>query len=179
MDWATKTVYMVNHPALTLAASVLDSTLWFTLIAVALVLVFENRDQKRLKVFFLMVVAFFMASFIKEMVHSERICISGIVSKVDCPRDYGFPSNHATLAFVLALAFLNKRGFLAFLLFAVLVSLSRMYLGVHSFEDILGGLALAPIAFVVGEALWNSAVARLAKHAAKGFKYRFRGEGHA
>jgi undecaprenyl-diphosphatase len=56
--------------------------------------------------------------------------------------DYSFPSDHATATFAIAGAFLvhgmRTRG-LAFLMAAVLIALSRVYLGTHYISDVLGG----------------------------------------
>jgi membrane-associated phospholipid phosphatase len=70
---------------------------------------------------------------------------------------YSFPSGHATysMAFVLALVLLSwgspRRWWAVGLggVFALLIGLSRMYLGVHYPSDILGGWLLA-VAWAVG-----------------------------
>lgn len=52
-----------------------------------------------------------------------------------------FPSDHATLVFVLAVSvfMINKKIGVIFLVAAVLVSLGRVYVGVHYPSDILAG----------------------------------------
>ena len=67
---------------------------------------------------------------------------------------YGFVSNHAAnsfaLAVMLSLVFKNKVFSVCILLWAMLVSYSRIYLGVHYPGDILGGALLgAGIAWLV------------------------------
>lgn len=59
--------------------------------------------------------------------------------------DFGFPSAHAALAAALAIGLLPlvpRRYWVLLLAAAVLVGLSRIYLGVHSPLDIVGGWAL-------------------------------------
>lgn len=61
-----------------------------------------------------------------------------------CPRDFSFPSGHATTAFAAATiltAFNKKRKWLYYLT-AVLISYSRIYLGCHYFFDVLVGAFL-------------------------------------
>lgn len=61
-------------------------------------------------------------------------------------KSYGFPSGHAQVAFAMWLwiaAELKQRWFWPVAIFIALgVSLSRIYLGVHDVEDILGGAAI-------------------------------------
>lgn len=70
---------------------------------------------------------------------------------------YGLPSGHAQLAVVmwLWLAWEMRRLWVWVLctLIAVSVMASRMYLGVHDLEDVLGGAALGGISLLVFEAL--------------------------
>lgn len=56
--------------------------------------------------------------------------------------DFSFPSDHATAGFAIAAAFLlhglSRRGLL-FLSAAVLLAMSRVYVGIHYVGDVLGG----------------------------------------
>jgi membrane-associated phospholipid phosphatase len=62
---------------------------------------------------------------------------------ITCPSDYSFPSAHAAVIFAamttLAFHYKNKRlGIILFIL-GCLVAISRVILGVHTFEDIIVG----------------------------------------
>lgn len=63
------------------------------------------------------------------------------------PLEPGFPSGHAVMAFALAwpVFLYNRRAGIWLLLIALLISLARVFVGVHYPSDILGGLALALI----------------------------------
>lgn len=63
--------------------------------------------------------------------------------------DYSFPSDHATATFAIAAAFLlhEKRGRgIAFLVAALLIIVSRVYVGTHYASDVLGGAVTGIIA---------------------------------
>lgn len=72
--------------------------------------------------------------------------------------DPSFPSDHATATFAVAAAFLvqgmRRLGYW-FLAAALLVSVSRVYVGTHYVGDLLGGAATGFVAAVVVRALYR------------------------
>lgn len=63
--------------------------------------------------------------------------------------DFSFPSDHATASVAIAAAFLLhglKRQGLAFLAAAVLLAVSRVYIGTHFLGDVLGGAITGVVA---------------------------------
>lgn len=81
---------------------------------------------------------------------------------VERSADWSFPSDHATATFAIAAAFLahgRKWRGLAFLIAAVLVSVSRVYVGTHYASDVLGGTATGILAAVVVRAFYREGTA--------------------
>lgn len=76
-------------------------------------------------------------------VHRLRPYDAGVTHLlIDRSSDPSFPSDHATATFAIAAAFLvhrMRRMGLWFLAAAVLVSISRVYVGTHYVSDVLGG----------------------------------------
>lgn len=68
--------------------------------------------------------------------------IEGLTSLVGAQKDYSFPSGHTGSAFAAAVVMflgLPKKCGIPILVFACLMGLSRLYVGVHYPSDVLGG----------------------------------------
>lgn len=76
---------------------------------------------------------------------------------VPASHDPSFPSDHATAAFAIAVAILlrHRKGGIVALALAVLVSLSRVVVGVHYPSDVPGGAAVGTLAALI---LWHPSV---------------------
>lgn len=155
MDSLTLAISSLNIPIVTYASALLDDPFSYIIIVALLLMFFEPRWEKRIKVVFVIAVALMLSVGIKEIAKVPRPCDLGFPSKVACPTDYSFPSNHAAIAFALMLAFINKPTFPIYLAFALFVAFSRVYLGVHAIDDVLAGLVIAPIAYQTVEILWR------------------------
>jgi len=87
---------------------------------------------------------------LKELLERIRPCnaLNDVITPVGCAGGFSFPSNHALNNFAAAVFLLRLfptyKWF--FLIVAILISISRIYLGVHYPSDVLGG-ALIGVAF--------------------------------
>lgn len=70
---------------------------------------------------------------------------------IKAPGDYSFPSGHTSAAFSAAFALLaaKNRLWIPYIVLAVLIAFSRMYLYVHFPTDILGGIAVGALSAVL------------------------------
>jgi undecaprenyl-diphosphatase len=79
-------------------------------------------------------------------VHRLRPYDAGLTHLLIAPvTDPSFPSDHATAAFSIAASFLlagRKAQGLAFAVAALMVMLSRVYIGTHYVSDVIGGAAI-------------------------------------
>jgi undecaprenyl-diphosphatase len=76
---------------------------------------------------------------------------------IDRSADFSFPSDHATAALAIATAFyfggLRGRSFV-FLVAAIIVAASRVYVGTHYVGDVLGGAGTGIVAALLARALY-------------------------
>lgn len=135
--------------------------LWLPFYSFLLYLIVKKWGKKTL-IIGLFVGLFFLLGdrisvmFFKDVFERLRPChnpnIAGLVHLVDgCGGQYGFVSSHATNSFALAIftGLLLRKTYkyilIGMLLWAALVSYSRIYVGVHYPGDILGGAILGTI----------------------------------
>ncbi len=110
--------------------------IWATILL--LLIIFEERRDKKFILYFIIsfaVTGILTNVVLKNAFHRPR------PTSLTCPKNYSFPSGHAAAAFASAVIFANfdkKRKYFYYLV-AVLISLSRIYLGCHYFWDVVGG----------------------------------------
>jgi undecaprenyl-diphosphatase len=124
-----------------------SASLWLLILTGCIVI---NRWRKIASLLFLVLVfSMIITEDIKEVVQRIRpgdVVVAGYF----VVHSYSFPSGHAQTAFVIATflsAFLARRYNVITFLMAAAVGMSRIYLGVHFFTDVLAGAA---IGFIVG-----------------------------
>lgn len=92
-------------------------------------------------------------------VHRIRPYDGGITHLlIDRSADPSFPSDHTTATFAIAAAFLlhgMRRLGLWFLVAAVLVTISRVYVGTHYVGDVLGGASTGIVAALLVRSLYR------------------------
>jgi uncharacterized membrane protein (DUF485 family) len=135
------------------ASVLLNDTLFVVAFSALLVLACSwlFSEQKKLPFLFSAVLIAVLLGFgFKVFLQEERPCVTA-PSKIACPPDFGLPSIHALLAFTLAAVAIGNRSFAIYLIYALFVAFSRVYLGVHLITEVAAGLALAFFACVLAE----------------------------
>lgn len=153
MDPVTDYAFHLSNGPLTEASLILNNDIIFALLVIALVLIAEKRNPKRVKIFSAVLLAAIFSVALKSIFMVERPC--SIMDLDYCPADYALPSLHATVAFALMISFLNKRSYWVFVLFALFVSFSRLVLAVHTFRDIAAALPVALVSYYIVAVLWR------------------------
>ncbi len=122
-----------------------------------ILLFFISINEKRHKEFILYFLLSFITTYLlvnivlKNAFQRERPYVAQNLAAAICPKDYSFPSGHASGAFAGAVVFAaydKKRKWMYYTL-AILISISRVYLLCHYFIDITFG---ALIGYGIGKA---------------------------
>ncbi len=122
--------------------------IYFWIGAVTISLIFNMVLPRKIKFYFnwfifgvlpAIVISWGLVNITKNLFQIQRPCL-GLEY---CLNDFSFPSGHAAIIFAamtVALLYSNKRKFdFTFISLAILVSLSRIFLGLHRWEDIMVG----------------------------------------
>ncbi len=98
-----------------------------------------------------MVAVLALSLLLKDAYAIPRPCNSAPSLEKLCPpeTDYALPSGHTAFAFVFVGAALGTTFFPIYFVLAVIISLSRVYLGVHTFTDVGGGAVLGILTYLV------------------------------
>lgn len=137
------------------------------LFAIAIIMLFLNKRRVRASGILLLAgitSSYYFVSIIKNLISRPRpfVALSG-VNTVFTIGGFSFPSGHASMAFMAAFLLTKcfRRGYIFFSLAAV-VALSRVYLGLHYFSDVVVGSIIGYlIGFIVSyaaESVWGSSV---------------------
>jgi len=160
MDLASPTYafWGLLRPPVLFLSTLLNGAVPFAIITALLILALTliYKEEKRLP--FLacaVVIALLLGYGFKVFLQVERPCVQA-PGKVECPSDFSLPSLHALLAFTICTVAVGGRSFPFYLLYAVFISFSRVYLGVHTIPQVMAGLALAFFACVFTEMLWRA-----------------------
>lgn len=125
-------------------------SIWPVCILTCLILLIRPQTRK----FGILVTAGLLASLaaangLKAIVREIRpyAALPGLTRVGPVPGGSSFPSAHSASAFSLAFAWLitKRKGRWLVLTYAILIALSRLYLGVHYPSDVLAGAALAAL----------------------------------
>lgn len=116
------------------------------IVIILLLILFEEKRDKRFIIYFF--ICFLVAGIVSNLflknlfkrVRPQTYFKYGKISKT-CPKDFSFPSGHATTAFAAAaaLAYFDKKRKYLYYIVAGLIGLSRIYLQCHYFGDVIAG----------------------------------------
>ena len=145
----SEAITSLRFDALSSIMIILSSTaLEAVMVLGASAIVFLNNKKKLLHLWLSYAITLACSYILKIIIARPRPFEAGIsafdslIKESYSKFDFSFPSNHAALAFV-PLLFLPKKWKIPWLVLAVLIALSRVYLGLHYLSDVAAGAALA------------------------------------
>ena len=154
MDAVTEVIYSLNIEPITIISKLLDSTPIFGIILLAIVVLSEKTTNKKAKILLALMLAFIIGFGLKQIYPIDRPCNLENLKDAEC-NGTSFPSLHTIIAFILVSAHVRKKDYLRYLAFGLIVAFSRLYLGVHRFEEIAASAALAPLIYHTVDIWWK------------------------
>ena len=116
------------------------------ILALILVMRRKTRNYGIIILIALLITAILGEGVLKNIIKRNRpfVTLSNLKLLITPPASYSFPSGHTASSFAVfgVFYFLNMRYKWVVFLTAFLIAFSRMYLGVHYFSDIIGGVIL-------------------------------------
>ncbi len=132
----------LDVPALTWLALLFNNTLiWYTVVALFLLVVLWGA-RCRARCILVSFVILLAATYAIKMYYQEARDCGVVRFGAECPGDYGFPSGHTAISFFFIAASTGTPLFAFYFILGALVSLSRLYLGVHTITQIAGGIVI-------------------------------------
>ncbi len=95
-----------------------------------------------------------MVPVLKAALNEQRPCNGNGA----CPPDAGFPSGHSSIAAIFAAASLGSVSFYAFFPIGILIAASRITSGVHTLQQVAGGIATGMVLFFLSKAVADFAL---------------------
>jgi undecaprenyl-diphosphatase len=156
-DYMTPIVKFITH---------LGDSGWFWIVLTLLCLIFaKTRRNGVLMMCSLLLNLLANNVILKNLVARTRPyeVVEGLQRIIEAQSDYSFPSGHSGVSFsvavVMFLMFPRKVGVPALIL-AVLIALSRLYVGVHYPTDVIGGILIGTAAALLVCTIYKKKIAK-------------------
>ena len=138
----------------TIVIFITDWLIWWMFLIVILLLIFKKITPKQfLKIIFYPVILWILAKIVKYFYFSPRpfLVLENINRLIIHGANDSMPSGHTVLATALAMTtyFYHKNTGILFLVFATLIGLSRIIVGVHWPLDVLVGSIFAILGILI------------------------------
>jgi len=151
MDIASRTIFSLSNGAATaVSAAINDPTIAFLITILAFFLFVYKKTDRTPQIFASLIIILLLIDPLKAFLLVPRPCID-FAAKVPCPLDPSMPSGHAVVSGIFLLASVATPLFPLVLPLSLLVSLSRIYLGIHTIADVAGGLAVGAAIYALCE----------------------------
>jgi membrane-associated phospholipid phosphatase len=122
----------------------------YVVLPIPLFFFYKNVGRRRLVYLVVSMLMLYLAvTSLKLFFQEPRPCNEYL--KMSCPEDYAFPSGHAAVAFVFVFFSIGTAAFPFYYVGAFLIALSRIYLGVHVLNDVVGGAVVGIFCYFISE----------------------------
>jgi len=142
----------ISNPLLDSIFSVITASyLLIPLLVIVLFYMHLKKDNKKnpeiiksvLPIILAVLLTALLTTGIKEIIHEDRPCNVMNVHYITCEESKAFPSRHTAIAFsTIPFLLFNRKFFIILFLYACLVGMGMIYLGLHYPHDVLVGMII-------------------------------------
>ncbi|WP_297941404.1 phosphatase PAP2 family protein [uncultured Faecalibaculum sp.] len=137
----------LRTPELNQIVLLLTNTIWLAAALLLVLLLFCRTRTLGWRLIAGLALTLILSTALKHFVQEPRpfLVVPGLERVGPVPGGTSFPSSHTAAAFALfwGLLFAKDRWWIAAFLYAVLIALTRLYLGVHYPTDLAGGILVS------------------------------------
>ncbi len=148
MDFISTYIASLNYPWFTWISSLIANDYLFGGFLILLFLFSFKYMKKWRELAVTIVISLILFTSLKYIVREPRPCVQ-LDAKLSCPSSYSFPSGHSSMINSFLFPSLYDSSVFVFAPLSLIVMFSRIYIGVHTFYDIVGGFIVALISFLL------------------------------
>ncbi|MCL5011440.1 MAG: phosphatase PAP2 family protein [Candidatus Marsarchaeota archaeon] len=152
MDFISTYIASLNYPWFTWVSSLIANDYLYGFFIIILFFLSFKYMKKWRELAVTILISLILFTSLKYIVKEPRPCVQ-LNAKLSCPSSYSFPSGHSSIINAFLFPSLYDSSAFIFTPLSLIVMFSRVYIGVHTFYDVLGGFVVALISFLLSSFL--------------------------
>jgi undecaprenyl-diphosphatase len=152
MDFISTYIASLNYPWFTWLSSLIANDYLYAVFMIILFIFSVKYMKKWRELTVTIVISLILFTSLKYIINAPRPCAQ-LNAKLSCPSSSSFPSGHSSVINSFLFPSFYDSSVFVFIPLSLITMFSRVYIGVHTIFDVLGGFAVALISFLISSFL--------------------------